>query len=153
MAELRRQFDSEFARAPQTESVPFEDFLAIRVGVEPYALRLTEVAGLVADKAVTRLPGAPPGLLGISGFRGEIVSVFDLRVLLGSAGGEPPRWLVLTAADSTVGLAFDQFEGHVRVPQDAVVGTPGAELVRVGEAVRPIVRIPSVLHAIKQRTR
>ena len=49
--ELRRAFDRSFAEAPggAPEADALESLLAIRVGGDPYALRLSEIAGLFAD--------------------------------------------------------------------------------------------------------
>jgi len=159
-AELRHLFDSAFARAPATKDAQLEDMLAVRVGPDPYALRLTEISALVVDASIAGLPDPAPALVGITSLRGTSVVVYDLRVLLGYEGGEPSRWLVLTATDATVGLAFDEFEGHLRVPRDAIAveegpGRPGRaqEVVRLAEVVRPIVRIPSLLDAITMRVR
>jgi chemotaxis signal transduction protein len=160
-AELRHLFDAAFARVPATEDTQLEDLLAVRVGPNPYALRLTEISALVVDASIAGLPDPAPALVGITSLRGTSVVVYDLRVLLGYEGGEPSRWLVLTATDATVGLAFDEFEGHLRVPRDAVAveegpGPPPSraqEIVRLAEVVRPIVRIPSLLDAITMRVR
>jgi purine-binding chemotaxis protein CheW len=153
---LRDAFDSAFSLAPPTAGDPPEDLLAIRVGQTPYALRLSEITGLYANKPVTRLPGTPPELLGIAGFRGAIVAVYDLRVLLGAEATEPCRWLVLASPDSTVGFAFERFEGHLRVSRDAIATHAGGERTRLevqetiqlANVVRPIVRVPALLEAI-----
>jgi chemotaxis signal transduction protein len=153
---LRDAFDSTFSLAPPTAGDPPEDLLAIGVGQAPYALRLSEITGLYASKPVTRLPGTSPELLGIAGFRGAIVAVYDLRVLLGAAATEPSRWLVLASPDSTVGFAFDRFEGHLRVSRNAIATHAGGEgtrldvqeTIQLADVVRPIVSVPALLEAI-----
>lgn len=163
-AELRRRFDRSFAEPPRGRPAATVDLLAIRLGGEPCALPLAAVAGLFADKKFTRLPQAVPECLGIAGFRGSVVPVYDLRALLGGgAGGAPPRWLVV-AAGSPVALAFDAFDGHLRMPLDALAP------LRPGESARPHVReltyasaaevplrslidLESVVAAIRQRAR
>ena len=130
--------------------------MAIRVGQAPYALRLSEITGLYVDKPITRLPGTSPELLGIAGFRGAIVAVYDLRVLLGAEATEPSRWLVLASPDSIVGFAFDRFEGHLRVSRTAIATHAGGEgtrfdvqeTIQLANVVRPIVRVPALLEAI-----
>ncbi len=82
-AELRDAFDRVFAEAHPPAPPPSEDLLAIRIASEPYALRLTEIAGLFADRKITPVAGRVSALLGIAGFRGLIVPVYDLQVLLG----------------------------------------------------------------------
>jgi purine-binding chemotaxis protein CheW len=166
--ELRRAFDGGFARPPGAGARDTEEILAIRIGADPYALRLAELAGLHAGKAITPLPGDVPGLLGIGGFRGALVPVYDLRALLGlgglggggggAIGAAAPRWLVIAAA-APVALAFDGLDAFTRVPRDAVAVHDGAapghvrHAVRTPDGMRPIVDIPSMLDAIRARAR
>ena len=159
--ELRRAFDRSFSEAPATRATELDDLLDIRVGSDPYAIHLDQVTGVFADKPVTPLPGSYPELLGIAGFRGAIVPVYDLRSLLGYSRGGLQRWLILTAGKTRVALAFDLFEGHTRVARTAIAAEGvGAtqrqhvrEIVRTAEFVRPIVHLPSILEAIRNRAR
>jgi chemotaxis signal transduction protein len=159
--ELRRAFDRSFAQVPVTRATELDDLLEIRVGLDPYAIHLDQVTGVFADKPVTRLPGSFPELLGIAGFRGAIVPVYDLRTLLGYARGGSQRWLILTAGETRIALAFDLFEGHTRVPRSAIAEETGSEIrrhhvrevVRSASLVRPVVHLPSILEAIRKRAR
>ena len=160
VAELRRAFDQSFAEAPPLDVAALEDLLDVRFGPTAYALRVTEISGLFAGVKITPLPTAVPELLGIAGIRGSILPVYDLRVLLGYAVDARPRWLAV-AAGAPVGLAFDRFEGHVRVRRDALMPQgPGEtamrhvrEVVHREGLVRPVVSIPSVLEAVTSRVR
>lgn len=155
--ELARAFDADFARAPEVRAADSEDLLAIRVAGEPCALIRGELTGLFADRPVTPLPGAAPGLLGISGFRGALVPVYDLRSVIGGAvGGAPPRWLV-TAAAAPVALAFDGFDAFLRVPRTAIAGHAAGDharrAVRCDGELRPILDLASIVDAIRARAR
>lgn len=158
--ELAREFDADFARAVTVRAPDGEDLLAIRIAGDPYALVRGELAGLFADKPVTPLPGAAPGLLGISGFRGAIMPVYALRALLGGgdAAGGAPRWLV-TAAAAPVALAFDRFDAFLRVPRAAIAVHAGAATGHARRAVhgdgetRPILDVASIVAAIRVRAR
>lgn len=147
--ELRRAFDRAFADPPATAVTRFEELLAIGLGDAPFALRLREVAGLFADKPITRVPSPIPELLGIAGFRGVAVPVYDLRALLGLGSAERPRWTLLvtakgaTAPGPTVALAFERFDGLLRV-------APG-EAVLAGSTARTIMTVSSVLQTITRR--
>lgn len=156
---LRLDFDRSFAEPPPAPAPPLEDFLAIRVGTDPYAVRLAEVARLLVDGAVTRLPTPAPELLGITSFRGAIVPVYDLRALLGYPVAETPRWLAI-AAQVPVALAFDAFDAHLRLSREASAPSAGGEparehlrgVLRADDRVCPIVDVRSILEAIKKRT-
>jgi chemotaxis signal transduction protein len=167
-AELRRDFDRSFAEPPRARRPPSVDLLAIRLGGEPFALRLSTVAGVFASKKLTPLPGASPDLLGIAGFRGSVVPVYDLAMLLGYPASDRPRWLVLAAAQP-VALAFEGLDGYLRLPLDRIARPEQPqptrahvrELAQVADprrpaqaaTPRPLVDLDSIVAAIRQRVR
>ncbi|HTT79626.1 MAG TPA: chemotaxis protein CheW [Stellaceae bacterium] len=155
---LRDAFDRSFAEARRPDPPAIEKLLAIRSGPEPYALRLSEIAGLYADRKITPLPGSVPALLGIAGFRGAIVPVYDLPALLGHRPEEAARWLV-TAAGAPIAFAFAALDGHLQVAPDAIVAREEAaqpllyvrEFARTAEIMRPIVHLRSVVDAVRRQ--
>lgn len=159
-AQLREAFDRSFAEAVRDETETNADFLAIRLGGEVHALRLAEIAHLLPLAALTRFPSPLAELLGVIGFRGAIVPVYDLRALLGHAVQEAPHWLVITEAEP-VAFAFDAFDGHRRASRascarraDTGTGTETTrrhvhELLHWDGQVRPVVSIASVLDTLK----
>jgi len=161
-ARLRREFDDAFARPPVLDQVGSTELLVIRVGPDPHAIRLAEIAGLHADRCITRFPGPLPELLGLVSLRGALVPVYDLRLLLGyTAASSPPRWMVVAAA-TPVGLAFDQLEGHVTVQAGAIVAelAPGTgrtqprDVVHGSNGARSILlHVPSLVNEIAARDR
>lgn len=162
-AALRRSFDQAFAAAPASDdAAATQAFLAIGVGGDNYALRLSEISELFADKKVIPLPSQAADLLGIASFRGVLVAVYDLRILLGYPAGAPPRWLALVADDMNMpfGLAFDQLDGYLDVLPEAVAPAQAtehtrqhlAETVTAAGSGRPVVSVSSILETIRQRT-
>lgn len=157
-AELRRAFDHSFSEAPRVELVHIENLIAIRVAGHPYAVRLAEISGLFADKIIVRLPSPMTELVGVAGFRGAIVPIYDLRALLGHPATQAPRWLLLATAETPVGLAFDQVDGHLQVARELILAQEDRtepsrhvrEVVRAADVARPIVHVPSVVEAIKK---
>jgi purine-binding chemotaxis protein CheW len=160
LAELRRAFDASFARPPPDDSAVVTDLLAIEAGGRAYAVRLAALAGLIADRPVTRMPGAPPDLLGVVGLRGQLVPVYDLAVLVGGRGvaTDAPRWLLLAAGSPALGFAVDRIDGHLRVTDDAIaepartatrsdVGT----IVRTAAGPRPLIDLAAARLAVAAR--
>jgi chemotaxis signal transduction protein len=155
-AGLRTGFDRSFAEPAQLDMSATEDLLAIRVGDDVFAIRLSEIAGIYVGKKMTRVPGGDPVLLGIAGFRGTIQPVYDLATLIGHPAEASPRWLVIAAA-AAIALAFDGFERHLRVasatirPRDtSAKDLPYVrDFVPVQQSVRPILHLPSILDAIR----
>jgi purine-binding chemotaxis protein CheW len=154
--ELRLAFDRGFAQPVERDAAANTDLLAIRVGAETCAVRLREIAGLFVDKKITPIPGSAPALLGVAGFRGAIMPVFNLQSLLARSSAATPRWLVI-AASTPVALAFDAFEGQMRLSPDAILPRPpGApvqsyarEFVRMPAQLCPVIDLPLILDAIK----
>lgn len=153
-AQLRREFDGSFSVASADGGGATVDLLALRLGDKPYAVRLDEIKAVVSGKRLAALPGSPPELLGLAGFRGELVPVYDLGLLLGH---EPLRvdsaCLVLTAALPRLGLAFAELEAYLRVaPEDVIVQTD-AELLKDTHGGRPILRLAAIRATITERVR
>jgi purine-binding chemotaxis protein CheW len=159
VAALRHGFDRSFAEAPTLRSAASEDFLAIRVGGDPYALRVSDIAGLYADRKIVPIPSPAPTLLGIASFRGAMAPVHDLRLVLGYARGAAPRWLVLVHAPALVGLAFDLFEAHLRAVGESTLSLDAEEhatrhlrgVIRTTEVARPLIHIASVIEATSRQ--
>ena len=110
---LRAEFDQAFAMPAKGVSEATEKLLAIRVGGDLYALRLSELAAVAKRGVVVPVPSTKPALLGIAGIEGRAVPVFSLALLLGySAPDAQARWLALCDARDPVALAFSVLEGH-----------------------------------------
>lgn len=162
-AELRRAFDTTFAARPAAERSKLEDVLAIRVGGDPYALRLSEIAGLYTDRQPVALPGPVAELLGIVAIRGVLAPAYDLAALLGYAPAPNSRWLVLVRVPQLVALAFSNFEAHLRLPEDSFAqhenGSDGRNTkhlcgsVRAAGVLRPLIHVPGVLTTIEALAR
>jgi chemotaxis signal transduction protein len=147
---LRRDFDRGFAdpmRPPPPESL---DLLRIRLGGEPWAVALTDIAGLHAARRVTPIPTRAPALIGLAGFRGVPIAIYDLPALIGLAPVGTPRWLML-AAERQVAFAFADLDGHLRIDAAAIlpVGAEGgAAWTRGfvdGRRRLPILHLPALL--------
>lgn len=117
--ELRRAFDRTFALAPVVATASTIDLLVLRVGTNRHAILLSEIAGLYADKKITRVPGSSAAMLGIAGFRGSVVPVYDLASLMGYPQSQTPRWMVVMAT-APVALAFDAFDGQLRALPESI---------------------------------
>ena len=156
----RLEFDQSFARDTRFHLRSTEKLLAIGLGPERCAVRLGDVAGVFADRGITRVPGHIPALLGIAGFRGVVVPVYDLPALLGHAPIVAPRWLMLAAA-AQLALAFVDFDGLLQVESDAIVQRDAGavphdfinEVLRTPDLLRPVIHLPSVLNAITRQVR
>jgi purine-binding chemotaxis protein CheW len=155
-AGLRKAFDRAFAEPPPPEAEEAADYLGIRVGGAAYAVALSEIGAVFADRKIAPLPSSASELLGVAGVRGDIVPVFALAALLGVGGGDArPRWLVL-AAGGKAGFAFDALDGHLRIPLASITPAASARgFVRantvIGKLARPIVSVASLMEHLEHR--
>jgi purine-binding chemotaxis protein CheW len=153
-AELRRQFDSSFSEAVRRDEQRYEDLLAIQVGGDAYAVRLSEVAGVSAERKLTPLPSAQPSLLGLVSFRAAIVPVYDLAALLGYAAPDAGRWLFV-AKQAAVAFAFGALDGHERVASSAIVADAQRaagyqrEVADTSSGLRGIVQLSALIETIR----
>jgi chemotaxis signal transduction protein len=159
-ATLRRRFDESFAAPEASITQRLEGFLAIRVASDPFALRLSEIAGLHAGVKIVPVPSPATQLLGIVGIRGTMAPIYDLAALLRYPPAGNPRWFVFARGPQPVGFAFEAFDSHMQVSpasladgNDDGAGTAGngqhvRGTVRGAGALRPIIHLASVLAMI-----
>lgn len=151
-AALRRDFDRSFAEPMRPPMPQTLDLLRVRLGGDPWAVPLGDVAGLHSGKRITPVPTRTPGLLGLAGFRGALAAVYDLPALIGLAPQKAPRWLLL-AEQRLVAFAFGQLEGHLRIEASTILplGGQGAwtrGFIEDGDLRRPILHLPALLDRI-----
>jgi purine-binding chemotaxis protein CheW len=81
------------------------------------------VAEVLHDSRITRVPQAPPAVLGLLHLRGRIVPVIDMRRRLGfpeAAGAVARTHLVLRLNDDWYSLLVDEMLDVVEVPEDRI---------------------------------
>jgi chemotaxis signal transduction protein len=157
---LRRLFDASFAAPAVSLTQRPEDLIAIRVGSDPYALRLSEIAGIHVGVKIVPVPSPAQQLLGIAAIRGMMAPIYDLATLLGYPPAANPRWFILARAPQPVGLAFEAFESHLQASQSSLANGNGEDgssvgtgqhmrgTVRAVGALRPIIHVASVLEML-----
>ncbi len=161
VSEMRRLFDESFAAPQRNDPRAVEHMLAIEVGGERFAIRVSEISGLtVAKGAILPVPSSVPELLGITGIRGVVVPVFSLAALMGigSSSGQC-RWLVMCGErQAPIALALEVVEGHMEVSADAIfaAGTDATaghakETVSDGGTLRGVIDLAPLVERIKAR--
>jgi chemotaxis signal transduction protein len=158
LIELRQSFDRAFSEPLAEQAAPTVDLLAIRVGREAFALRLSEIAALEADRTVTAVPSDQAELLGIAGVRGGVVAVFDLALLLDLPRSESTRWLVL-AKGAPLAFAFSGFEGQLEVRVEEFASAEAGRDGRARDVVHkdglplPVIDLTALVEALERRAR
>jgi chemotaxis signal transduction protein len=81
----------------------------LRVGREMYALPIENVLEVAELGALTTVPGAGAGLLGVCNFHGQVLPVFDLAYVLGIPHEQnAPRLVVTDQGGRRAGFAVDE---------------------------------------------
>ncbi|HQS57014.1 MAG TPA: chemotaxis protein CheW [Gallionellaceae bacterium] len=94
-----------------------------RVGSLGLLMQLGVGSEVMELPAIWTLPGAPPWLLGLINLRGNLVPVFELRILLGMeprVADQKPLVLVFDQGEKAVGILIEDFP----VPLSALHALP-----------------------------
>ena len=108
------------------------------LGGESYAIATRHVRRVVKLERLTSIPGTPEPLVGVINLQGEILPVFDLRVLFGIVRQGPTEWsrvVVLGEDRDEFGVLADSTQEVRTVRLDELFLAPGPG--RGGSPVRP----------------
>ncbi len=89
---------------------PSKTLVGFSVGNVQYAVPIARVKEIANPIGVVPLPHAPPAIVGVADYRGDVVPVVDLRVRFGLPPSETTRrtkWIVVDVAGRLVALVVD----------------------------------------------
>jgi len=145
--------DRTAAVAPAGSQVTF---LAFNKGRERYGIPLEDVVEVLPLDQFSLVPGAPAFLLGVVHFRGTIVSLLDLGLVLGipaSGLADLHVLIVVEAGGKRIAVAASQVEEILSVPTDQLKPSPGLSgqappewIAGVYDENRMIVRTAQILN-------
>jgi len=101
--------------------------VGFRVGRESFGVSIAQVHEIVRVPEVTPVPEAPAHVEGVINLRGRIVSIIDLRKVLGQSNVSPSkknRILVVELADKMVGLIVDSASEVLKIPASQIDAPP-----------------------------
>jgi purine-binding chemotaxis protein CheW len=124
------------------------ELLQFSLGQERFAIETRFVHQLLVPGVLTRVPGAPAQLRGVTNLRGEILPVFDLRELLAQThapSSDSARWLVLGAREPELCMLVDAVQEIIDLEPSALSASERAAdfVLGVTQDAR------SVLHAAR----
>jgi purine-binding chemotaxis protein CheW len=117
-----------------------ERVLVFRVGAEQFGVALSAVREVVDAPEVNRVHDAAPSLLGVALVRGELIPLYDARVILGvdAATAAPGAALLFSTDGRRVALAIDDVFDPVPVEEQELRPMPGAGAAEV--IIRGLIR-------------
>lgn len=101
---------------------PIRHLMTFTLGNEKYAFDMDYMKKIGWAKSITPVPGLPPHILGIINTRGEIISVVDLKALLGIQA-EPPQQasiMVTSMRGVDVGFLVDSVDEIIDLPLKSI---------------------------------
>lgn len=101
------------------------DHIVFRLGEQRYAVPVGKIVELDRPPTCAVVPNTPAFVLGVTNVRGDILSVIDLRALLGISQvvrSEAVRLLTIRSADGEMktGLIVDSLQGMRSVTESAL---------------------------------
>lgn len=112
--------------------------LSVKVGSERCALPISAIANVYEGLNITRVPGVPSGVAGITNVHGRLVLVLDLKTLLNVPGLDSDSHVLVTLVDDDLDLALlvDGVSDIETIPSAALSLTPPTvDLHRTGHIV------------------
>lgn len=123
---LGKILDSDSAgpiRETQAEPVVTREFLCFLLGEENYGIEAFQVNEIIPNQAINPVPCTPNWVLGAIYFRGQILPIIDLKILLGLPGSQPSphsRILIVQSQDISAGIKADQVYELTQIPADKI---------------------------------
>lgn len=98
----------------RTDSESIWSGIVFRLGTEELVASLNEISEVLAYPAVSRIPGTKPWVKGMANFRGNLLPIMDLRILLEGipvTRDRRNRVLVINHEEIFAGLLVDEVIG------------------------------------------
>jgi purine-binding chemotaxis protein CheW len=108
---------------PRHRHDPSKDYVGFIVGEVEYAVAIARVREIANPLEIVALPHAPPSVVGVADYRGDVLPVIDLRQRFALPPAEITRrtkWIVVDVSGRLAALVVDAVT--------EVFGTAGAEL-------------------------
>lgn len=102
------------------------DAIAFDIRGETYAIDLRDVMEVFRPGEIALLPGAARPLIGVTAWRGELLSILGILPETGArpAEGEQPRVVVVGDGRTAIGIVADDVLGTITIPPDEIRPLP-----------------------------
>ena len=142
------------------ESLP-QEYLFARVGGKIYAFEKEDVREVIPAERISRVPSAPPELVGMVFHGGMVIPVFDLKKVFAEEveGGEKDMIMILAVEGLRAGVLVEGVPEMVEIPTSSVMKSEEQEdfisayiSAEKGEAV-PCVDVRALLTHLRERVK
>jgi len=108
-----------------------EGALTFRVAEKRFCLEAGEIEEVSRPTRLTRVPGAPEELAGLTAHRGRVTPVVSMRALLGEGGEPGPRSRLIVLARSGLALWVDELLRFARTGETVLRDSEECDLASV----------------------
>jgi purine-binding chemotaxis protein CheW len=119
----------ELARVPGRRGRAGQNYLTFSVGEETFALPVSALLQVLRQPKVVPLPGSALPLIGVTGWRGDLLMVFDIAAVPLSDDAATP-YIVVLANDPPLGVRVDEVNDVVEVTTSAIQNLTAARAHR-----------------------
>jgi purine-binding chemotaxis protein CheW len=115
-----------------TAAATGSDAVAFDIRGETYAIDLRDVMEVFRPGEIALLPGAARPLIGVTAWRGELLSILGILPETGArpAEGERPRVVVVGDGRTAIGIVADGIRGTIAIPPDGIRPLPAGLATR-----------------------
>ncbi len=126
------------------------EYLTWTAGDARFAIPVGGCREITRTPRLTRVPGAHPALPGVTNLRGEVVTLLDLRTLLGMPDPCTGRVIVRVRKDGGGGVCLlaDKIHEILSIPSDSVEEVPASLTGVDRKYLRGIFRHDSILYLV-----
>ncbi|WP_044560504.1 chemotaxis protein CheW [Azospirillum sp. B4] len=135
--------------APDAADEGRQQVLTFRVGAARLAAPASDVTEVLRRLRVTRVPHAPPGLMGVASVRGAVVPVVSLARVLGGGdaggGASATSRILLLRAGEPVAVEVDEVGALTRLDTSATGGPMPGGLYQHGDGAVRLIDLMALL--------
>ncbi len=157
---FRSRRDALRERPSEADAARRTSLAVVSFGDELFGIGLEAVREFAQCGEIAGVPCSPPHIVGLANLRGDILTLVDIRGILGIAAGEREAVLDVVVAqvgEGRIGIVVDDIEGVIHVPSEAIPGSarsargsespyaPGSILH--GDHVITLLDIPAIINS------
>ncbi len=118
-------FEEQEGFTQNINSPETEKYLLFESGERVFGVPASNVVEILTSHSATRVPLVPEYICGILNLRGQILTIIDVRMLMGHSTEESGCVIILTVSDMTVGILVDKVEKMLDIDAAKILPAPG----------------------------
>lgn len=102
----------------------FMQYIGFIINSNEYTVPITKVQEIINIPPITKMPQAPPYIEGIINMRGKVISIINIKRLLGIySDQDPKKIIVLSSGKVTFGVLVDAITGVITIDEKNIEPT------------------------------